>query len=52
MFHISNKTFKTLSKIQKALLAIMAVAVILMCISMVLKRKVLLNLTLKLLSII
>ena len=39
MFHISNKTFKTLSKIQKALLAIMAVAVILMCISMVFKAK-------------
>ena len=35
MFRISDKTFNTLSKIQKVLLAIMAIASIIMCILMV-----------------
>ena len=39
MFNLSDKTFNTLSKIQKVLLAIMAVAAIIMWISMLLTAK-------------
>ena len=39
MFNLSDKTFNTLSKIQKVLLVIMATASIIMCISMVLAAK-------------
>ena len=39
MFNLSDKTFNTLSKIQKVLLVVMAIAAIVVCVSLVLTAK-------------